>query len=247
MVKGTPKNQLEAFLVLDELVRQTFLFMEDNPGHIGKRQPKIRDIDAGYDKELTDALINAGILSEGYAGVLSGQPGRLEGEIVDREYQLTIYVIKGKNPWEEKGRINANLHINLQKGIGPGFRYAVGEYIVDPPWTVTFEEAHTTHVGLSEFRRVIRINQTAGIQESATAPSGPTELGFSYILTLGNDNYTGNADRVMLVWHQVEAIAANGYREANYPGLKVDLAVCKNPNNQLDAIGTEKGLIYSFF
>jgi len=51
-----------------------------------------------------------------------------------------------------------------------------------------------------------------------------------------NDEYMGNADFVLLVWHDNQILTAEQYRKANYPYKIVDIAVCQNPNVQKEQL-----------
>lgn len=147
MVKGNPRNHKEADLILDKLVRQTFLFLQDNPTHVMQEQPEGKRVLSEFDRELTDILMKAEILSCGYAAVLSGtQPPKKGSEFEGGKYNLVIYTLQGMRVWEEQGSVNTSLYIRLQKGTEPGIQHAVGEYTVDN-LTVTFEEANRVMEG----------------------------------------------------------------------------------------------------
>ncbi|MFH1207854.1 MAG: hypothetical protein V1668_04670 [Patescibacteria group bacterium] len=83
--------------------------------------------------------------------------------------------------------------------------------------------------------------------ESVTPPQeGIEKQGFNEVhhLTKG-DKYEGNADVVLLVWHDNQVLPAEQYRKANYPDKVVDVAVCQNPNVQKEQLG-DKAIIYDF-
>lgn len=72
------------------------------------------------------------------------------------------------------------------------------------------------------------------------------KYGFNKVYHLGkNDIYEGNADFIMLVWHDNQILPAEQYRKVHYPDLTVDIAVCNDPNEQKSQIGA-KAIIYHF-
>lgn len=164
MVRGNPRNIREADLVLDELVRRTFIFLKDNPVHVAKRQPKQDRVKYEYDRELTDSLIKAELLSDGYAAVLSGTPTKVGDDFKGGAYWLVVYAIQGKNLWEREGDVNASLNIRLKNGTEPGIQNAVCEYKVDRPRTVTFEEANNLMEGWIGIFRQISVSKKTTLE-----------------------------------------------------------------------------------
>ena len=72
------------------------------------------------------------------------------------------------------------------------------------------------------------------------------KYGFNEVYHLNTDNrYEGNADFVILVWHENQILPAEQYRKANYPDKIVDIAVCQDPNAQKTQLG-DKSIIYNF-
>jgi hypothetical protein len=72
------------------------------------------------------------------------------------------------------------------------------------------------------------------------------KYGFNKVYQLGkNVIYDGNADFIMLVWHESQILPAEQYRKAHYPGQTVDIAVCHDPNEQKSQLGA-KAIIYHF-
>ena len=67
--------------------------------------------------------------------------------------------------------------------------------------------------------------------------------GFNEVYHLdGDDKYEGNADFVILVWHDNRILSADQYRNAKYKEEKVDVVVCENPNKQKEQLG-DKAII----
>ena len=63
---------------------------------------------------------------------------------------------------------------------------------------------------------------------------------------LSNDQtYSGDADKIMLVWNEYQITPAEQYRKAHFDGIKVDIAICEDPNVQKQQLG-DKALIYHF-
>ncbi|GEM_PF-6178976 len=143
MVRGNPRDKSEADHILDNVVRQTFIFLSKNPTHIARQQPEAYQVSKQHDKELTAELVRAGLLSDGYVAVLSGTPTEAGDKFNGGKYSLVVHTVKGKHGWED-GRVNVNLSINLRPGAKPGIENAVGEYSVGPPLTVIFEELNST-------------------------------------------------------------------------------------------------------
>ncbi|MBI2138719.1 hypothetical protein HYU13_03970 [Candidatus Woesearchaeota archaeon] len=175
MVKGHPRNQVDADPILDELVRTAFLFLQDHPTHVAARQPGYYDVLEQSDKELTEALKQGGLLSGSYAAVLSGtstKPGdAFDGGI----YRLVVYNTAGGG--SEKDGVNVNLQIRLNRGTEPGISHAVGEYTVDGNRAVFFEEVKGIVEGWSGKPRQISIaGDTAPNSlrcEAGRVPSSP--------------------------------------------------------------------------
>ncbi len=72
------------------------------------------------------------------------------------------------------------------------------------------------------------------------------KYGFNKVYYLKtNQKYEGDADVVMLVWHENQILPAEQYRKANYPNKRVDIAVCEDPNVQKAQLG-DKTIIYHF-
>jgi len=72
------------------------------------------------------------------------------------------------------------------------------------------------------------------------------KYGFKKVYHLNTgDKYEGNADVIMLVWHENQILPAEQYRKAHYPDKTVDIAVCEDPNVQKDQLG-ERSIIYHF-
>jgi hypothetical protein len=72
------------------------------------------------------------------------------------------------------------------------------------------------------------------------------KYGFNQVYKLKKgEEYTGSADRVMLVFSRTQLMSADLYRKAHYPGLKTDIAVCEDPNVQREQLG-ERSAIYHF-
>ncbi len=85
------------------------------------------------------------------------------------------------------------------------------------------------------------------MEEKSTIDTKQKCFGFNKIYRLGlNDQYQGDADRVMLVWHEAQILPAEQYRKAHFKNISVDIAVCQDPNIQRDQLGKEKSLIYHY-
>ncbi len=70
--------------------------------------------------------------------------------------------------------------------------------------------------------------------------------GFRRVLSCDTtQKYSGDADRVMLVWNSFQIAPAECYRNLYYPAKVVDLVVCADPNIQRTQLG-ERSLIYNF-
>ena len=168
MVKGHSNSCSEANPILDELVRETFQFISNNPSHIAERQVG-RFFEKEHDIELTDRLRNANLISDGYVAVLSGT--NVGDSFENGNYQLVIYTVNGLNPWEKRGSVNANLNISLRKGTKQGIKNAVGEYMVDNPYAIVFEENNSIVEGWSQSYRPIEITKSVVHKISKPAKS----------------------------------------------------------------------------
>lgn len=90
----------------------------------------------------------------------------------------------------------------------------------------------------------VRVSES---KQLSTYESAQTQTRFNRFYDLkGDQRYTGDADKVMLVWNSNQAVPAECYRKAWFPNLKTDLVVCENPNIQRKQIGEERSLIYHF-
>ena len=162
MVKGRPQNCKEANPILDRLVQKAFLYIADHPDHVKEHQPPDYLLNKSYDRELTDILKDNDLISTGYVAVLSGTTTRTitaEKDFVRGNYNLIVYALPGQLAWERPGKVNVHLSIFLQKGTEPGLQNAVGEYLVDEPYTVIFEEKKNIMGGWTyEMRRPIEIS-----------------------------------------------------------------------------------------
>lgn len=70
--------------------------------------------------------------------------------------------------------------------------------------------------------------------------------GFHAVYRLNtNEKYAGEADVVILVWHENQILPAEQYRKTHYPDKMVDIAVCEDPNVQKAQLG-DKTIIYHF-
>lgn len=70
--------------------------------------------------------------------------------------------------------------------------------------------------------------------------------GFNEVLQLAEGQpYAGSAEKVMLVWNEFQIVPAEQYRKAHFEEMKVDIAICENPNSQKEQLG-DAGLIYHF-
>ncbi len=70
--------------------------------------------------------------------------------------------------------------------------------------------------------------------------------GFREVLRMDTgETYSGNAGRVMLVWHEYQVLPAEQYRKAHYANEITDIIICKDPNVQKKQIG-EKAIIYHY-
>jgi hypothetical protein len=71
------------------------------------------------------------------------------------------------------------------------------------------------------------------------------KYGFRSVLTFkGNEEYKGDAYKVILIWNSNQILPAEQYRKAHFSGQKVDIIVCKDPNIQKAHLG-DKAIIYN--
>jgi len=156
MVRGSPDGKEEADLVLDEIVRKTISFLNGNPTHVAKEQPEGNFIYTKFDRELTDMLVQAGLVSEGHVALLSGTKIDAPTEFENGTFQLVVYAPKNGSKWEQSGGINMSLYIRLRKGTIPAIINAICDYSVEGDRTVRFEEAQGMKVEgwVGEFRKL---------------------------------------------------------------------------------------------
>ena len=75
---------------------------------------------------------------------------------------------------------------------------------------------------------------------------GAEKYGFNEVYHFENkDQYDGQAEMVMLLWHDNQLLPAEQYRKAHYDGRTTDAAICEDPNIQKEQLG-DKGIIYHF-
>lgn len=85
------------------------------------------------------------------------------------------------------------------------------------------------------------------MEKQSTIDKRLEQSGFNSLYRLGlNNQYQGDADRVILVWHENQILPAEQYRKAHFKNIRVDIAICQDPNIQRDQLGKEKSLIYHY-
>lgn len=142
MVRGNPANFEEAKDFLDDLVRETFMFTKDHAKQVMSSQPDKYDLNIlnyEYSLELTDYLIQEGIISKGFKVVLSGP--KADPTLSEGSYTLVVYETTERMKTYELGRKkNVELAIHLSGPDMKTMEYAIASYDM-PAASVFFEDA----------------------------------------------------------------------------------------------------------
>lgn len=226
MVRGKPVKLEDARLVLDDIVKKSVLFLREHKDSLRDSQPEGYRVKKDYDKELTNALREADLLSDDYVAVASGNFESGHYAVCVYDSKLSADVPQFKNvALSIKGKVDDDtVTYDLVGSI------------------VHFEEAKGNFELMINDRKV-DLSET----KSTSLNVQGVKHGFNNILSLsGNTPYSGDAEQVMLIWHASQVTPAECYRQAHFSGKKVDLGVCEDPNIQLKQLGPDKALIYHF-